>query len=101
MNAKNSVWESINSLYCSVEKEKYYGWDPYDALNSKLIQRLCKGNPYLAILIIQFNKYSPINFRCLLKIERGIDLKGITLFAQAYSKMYNLTKDEKYRLELD
>lgn len=97
MNSNAIVWKSIKSLQGWVEKEKYYGWDPYDALNSKLTQRLCMNNPYLEILIIQFNKYFPINLRPLLKVDKGIDLKGIALFAQAYSKMYNITKDEKYR----
>ena len=32
MNAKAILWESIDSLYNWVKKEKYYGWDPYDAL---------------------------------------------------------------------
>ena len=59
------------------------------------------GNPYLEILITEFNKYSPINLRPSLKIEKGIHLKGIALFAQAYSKMHNLTKEERYRRELE
>lgn len=101
MNANAVLWESIKSVYSWVKKERYYGWDPYDALNSRIVQRLCMGNPYLEILITQFNKYSPINLRPLLKIEKGIDLKGIALFAQAYSKMYNLTKEEKYKEELE
>lgn len=100
MNTKAILWESIDSHYSWVKKERYYGWDPYDALNSILVQRLCMENPYLEILITQFNKYSPINLRPLLKIEKGRDLKGIALFAQAYSKMYNIAKEERYKDEL-
>jgi uncharacterized protein YyaL (SSP411 family) len=100
MSVKAILWESIDSLYSWVKKEGYYGWDPYDALNSRIVQRLCMGNPYLEILIIQFNKYSPINLRPLLKIEKGRDLKGTALFAQAHSKMYNITKEERYKEDL-
>jgi hypothetical protein len=100
MNAKAIPWESIDSLYSWVKKERYYGWDPYDALNSTLVQKLCVGNPYLEILITQFNKYSPINLRPLLKVDKGTDLKGIALFAHAYSKMYNIAKEEIYKEEL-
>jgi hypothetical protein len=46
----NSIWSeyvtsnvlldnSISTLYKWVRSEKYYGWVPYDALNSKLVPR--------------------------------------------------------------
>jgi len=101
MNDNTILWDSIKSLYNWVKKFGYYGWDPYDILNSKLVQKLCMGNSYLEIITTQFNKYSPINFRPFLKIEKGIDLKGIALFAQAYAKMYNLTQEKKYENDLE
>jgi hypothetical protein len=95
-----TVLDSIESLSKWVNDENYYGWDPYDALNSKLVQKLCMKSPYLEILITQFNKYSMINFRPLLKIQKGIDVKGTALLAQAFSKMYTLTNDENYKQNL-
>lgn len=94
------IWDSIESLHQWVKDQNYCGWDPYDALNSKLITKLCLGSPNLEILATQLNKYSIVNFRPLLRVEKGIDVKGMALFAQAYSKMYTLTNDEKYKLDL-
>lgn len=98
MAQEELVHESIDKLYQWVQEERYYGWDIYDALNSDLIRSL--RNPYLKIIITQLNKYSFINFRHVLGINKGIDLKGIALFSQAYSKLYKLTRLEKYRDEL-
>jgi len=91
---------SIDDLYNWVKRENYLGWDPYDALNSKIVQKITFNNPYLETIIIQINKYSMINFRHLLKIQKGVDLKGIALFAQAYSKLWKLTKKEDYIKDL-
>lgn len=100
MTSEKVVWDSIESLHRWVKVQDYYGWDPYDALNSKLILKLCMRSPYPEILATQFNKYSIINFRPLLRVEKGIDVKGMALFAQAYSKIYTLTNDESYKDDL-
>ncbi|KKH29915.1 prenyltransferase/squalene oxidase repeat-containing protein [Methanosarcina mazei] len=97
MTSEKVIWDSIESLHQWVKDQDYYGWDPYDALNSKLILKLCMGSPYLEILATQLNKYSIVNFRPFLRVEKGIDVKGMALFAQAYSKMYTLTNDENYK----
>jgi uncharacterized protein YyaL (SSP411 family) len=85
-------------LYNWVTKNQYLGWDIYDGLNSPLTNKL--KNPYARILLLQINKYSPINLRKLLKIEKGIDTKGMALFAQAYASLYENTDDEKYLTEM-
>jgi hypothetical protein len=90
------VNNSIDSLYKWVHEQQYIGWDPYDALNSKLVERICKNNPYLEILITQIIRISPINLRPLLRIEKGNDLKAIAIFVRAYSKLYNTTGKKEY-----
>ncbi|AKB50197.1 hypothetical protein MSBRW_0944 [Methanosarcina barkeri str. Wiesmoor] len=100
MTSQKIIWDSIESLHKWVKDQAYYGWDPYDALNSKFILKLCMGSPSLEILATQINKYSIVNFRPLLRVEKGIDVKGMALFAQAYSKMYTLTADENYKNDL-
>ncbi|AKB75113.1 hypothetical protein MSLAZ_1852 [Methanosarcina lacustris Z-7289] len=94
------VDNSIKSLYNWVKSEKYYGWDPYDALNSNLVSKLCSNSQLSEILITQLNKYSTLNIRPILGIEKGLDIKGISLFAQSYSKIYSLTKDQQYKDDL-
>jgi|SRR5665647_1007801 len=100
MTSNVLVDNSIRSLYNWVKSEEYYGWDPYDALNSKLVSKLCFNSPLLEILITQLNKYSILNIRPILSIEKGLDVKGISLFAQSFSKMYSLTKDQQYKDDL-
>lgn len=100
MKSEKMVRESIESLYQWVKNQDYYGWDPYDALNSKFISKLCFDSPYLEIIATQLNKYSIVNFRPFLRVEKGVDVKGMSLFAQAYSKMYTLTNDKNYESEL-
>ena len=46
------------------------------------------------------NKYSTLNIRPILGIEKGLDIKGISLFAQSYSKIYSLTNDQQYKDDL-
>jgi hypothetical protein len=100
MASQKIIWDSIETLHRWVKDQAYYGWDPYDALNSKFIPKLCVGSPYLEILATQLNKYSIVNFRPLLRVEKGIDVKGMALFAQAYAKMYTLTAGENYKNDL-
>ncbi|BAF58566.1 hypothetical protein PTH_0385 [Pelotomaculum thermopropionicum SI] len=94
------VKDSIDRLFRWVKNENYLGWDPYDALNSNLVKKITRGNPYLEILSIQFNRYCPINLRPILQINKGLDLKGIALFAQAYAKLYKSTQEQLYKDEL-
>lgn len=98
-DANSKVAESVDLLYKWVLDNQYVGWDIYDGLNSNLTQKIT--NPYLRILLLQVNKYSPINMRNILKIEKGIDLKGMALFAQSYASLYNTTKEDKYLIEMN
>ena len=94
------VDDSIRSLHSWVKNEGYYGWDPYDALNSEIVSRLCSNSQPLEILITQLNKYSILNIRPILGIEKGLDIKGISLFAQSFAKIYSLTSDQQYKDDL-
>ena len=86
-------------MYNWVEKEKYYGWDIYDGLFSPNTNKIV--NPLFRLLVVQLNKYSPINFRTTIGIEKGIDLKGQALFAEAYSKLYKISNNNHYLNSLE
>lgn len=100
MSENVSIEKSLDSLYNWVHKENYCGWDIYDALNSSFVKKACLGSPLLEIVMTQTNKYSPINFRPLIGIQKGIDMKGLALFSQAFSKMYSISGDKKYKEEI-
>lgn len=93
-DSQTVIMDSLKSLSQWIEQEGPYGWDPYDALHSPWNQKL--KNPYLRVLLIQINKYSPLNLRPRLKVRKGIDLKGTALLTQAYATMYRLTQDNSY-----
>lgn len=64
------------------------GYDPYDALNSVLLQRLGLFKAKLPRLAFtQFLKRSPINFRRLLMVPKEQNPKGMALVTSALIKL--------------
>ncbi|KAF1079009.1 hypothetical protein [Methanogenium sp. MK-MG] len=96
--AQYTVKDSIEKLHRWVINQQYSGWDIYDGLNSPLTKNI-KTN-FLKVLVLQGNKYSPINIRPIIGIEKGIDLKGMAIFAQAYASLYKVTGEQKYCNEM-
>lgn len=81
--------------YC--QGHDWAGYDPYDALNSRVFQALPFLNFKLARLAItQAVKRSPVNFRPLLLIPRTQNPKGLALFLVSLLKLsrVGLVKDD-------
>src|SRR5659263_581725 len=87
--------DSLLKLDKWITIQDYKGWDPFDALNSRLFEHL--KNPYIRMILIQINKYSVVNLRPALLIETSKDPKGIFVIIQAYSMLYDITKNEEYK----
>ena len=83
---------SFTSLQHYCEKEGYKGWDPYDGLNSKVLQKILplKHSAILRLIIIQSFKRSPWNIRKLLLVPKQYNAKGIGLFLQGYCNIYKI-----------
>ena len=76
--------DAYEKLYNYCKLENFAGYDPFDALNSKIFQKLPFKNLAIPRLIwLQTVKRSPLNLRPILKIEKGTNAKGIALFALA------------------
>lgn len=89
---------SFSLLKNYVEGENFKGWDPYDGLNSRFFQSLPISKVPLARLAwIQFFKRSPINFRRLVKVEKGLNSKGLGLFLSGYCSLYKQSPTEEYK----
>jgi hypothetical protein len=72
--------------YCRTND--WAGYDPYDALNSKLLQALGIANfKYPRLILTQLLKRSPLNLRRLLLVPREQNPKGIALFLSAAVKL--------------
>jgi len=75
--------------YC--RENGWAGYDPYDALNSRIFRAL----PFLdfklsRLILTQGVKRCPINLRPLLLIPKTANPKGIALFLSSLSKLRNL-----------
>lgn len=81
--------------YC--EKEEFKGWDPYDGLNSPLLQKTFLGKSRIFRLAwIQLFKRNPINFRFLLGVKKDYNPKGLGLFLTSYCNLYQKNPKDEY-----
>lgn len=80
--------------------QSFAGYDPYDALNSRLFQATPLRHSRAARLAwTQLHKRSPINLRSLVRIPRERNSKGIALFALAALAHYRRTKTKEAEIE--
>lgn len=86
----------IQEMVTYIESADYAGYDPYDALNSPLIQRIGAKNKWVRVGATHLVRRSPINLRPLFGIRKGHNPKAIGLFLWGYSKLYALTNEQRY-----
>lgn len=81
--------------YC--EKESYKGWDPYDGLNSWVIQKTPLGRSrFFRLAWIQLFKRNSVNLRPYFGIRKDYNPKGLGLFLIGYCNLYTKTKKKEY-----
>ena len=88
---QNKLTESITTLLAYCQQNNWAGYDPYDALNSRIFKAL----PFLDFRLFrlgltQMLKRSPINFRPLLLVPKTQNPKAIALFLMAFLKLKKL-----------
>src|SRR5947207_14372481 len=97
--ARDVTLELLN--YCRARD--WAGYDPYDALNSKLFNALpFLQFPLARLLFTQVSKRSPINLRPLLLVPRAQNPKGLALFVTALLKLQRagLLSDDTVAVQL-
>jgi hypothetical protein len=83
--------------YCRAEG--WAGYDPYDALNSKIFQALPVLNSrYPRLILTQGLKASPFNARPLLRVPKTENPKAIALFLSAFLKLSDHEVADRERL---
>lgn len=93
MNTRTS-FENLRK-YC--EKETFKGWDPYDGLNSWVIQKTPLGKSrFFRLAWIQLFKRNPINLRPIFGIKKDYNPKGLGLFLMGYCNLYKKDPNNKY-----
>ncbi len=91
------IKESFDNLISYCEKEHFKGWDPYDGLNSWVIQRTFLGRSrFFRLAWIQLFKRNPINLRKLFGIRKDYNPKGLGLFLIGYCNLYHLNPKKEY-----
>jgi hypothetical protein len=96
MQIQSSMFSGMNSdlqialrnllNYC--QAENWAGYDPYDALNSRVFEALPIFNLRIPrIGLTQFLKRSPINVRSLAMIPKTQNPKGLALFLSAFLQL--------------
>ena len=88
-------------LYAFIKSNNFSGYDPYDFMASPLARkRYLPQNRSLIILLTQLFRYSPVNFRKFLRIEKRQNLKTLVLTArsiinyfEAFGRSEELEKD--------
>lgn len=86
------------SLLCYIEKYNFSGFDPYDGLNSKVLQStpLFKS-PLVRLFWIQLFRRSPVNLRKVFGVPKGFNPKAGALFLAGVCKMCAVSGDKRYK----
>lgn len=89
--------ESFEQLKAYCEKENFKGWDPYDGLNSWVIQKtFLRKSRFIKLAWIQTFKRNPVNLRPLVGIKKDVNAKGLGLFLTGYCNLYKIEKKESH-----
>jgi|SRR6185436_15830517 len=90
---RTSIEHAFNDLLAWCRQHDFAGYDPFDALNSRVFQSTPLRHSRLARLIwTQAFKRFPVNLRPLASVPREKNAKGLALFALAALANYRRVK---------
>src|SRR5215471_18053630 len=85
---KRAAEEAALKLLAYCQASDWAGYDPYDALNSRIFTALPLLNSRIPRLVLtQVLKRSPINIRRLMRVPQTQNPKAIALFLAAFLKL--------------
>lgn len=94
---KNIIDFAFDKLLVHCVGQNFKGWDPYDGLNSWIIQKTFLGKSRaFRLLWIQLFKRNPINLRSIFGIKKEYNPKGLALFLIGYCNLYSKNSKIKY-----
>ena len=93
--------QPLEILKSYVDKERFAGYDPYDALNSPVLRGMSCDNKYLRIAFTQGLKRLPFNLRPLFLVPKDYNPKGLGLFLWGYTKLYAFEKNAEYLAKIE
>ena len=88
LQAEHCLTQTTLRLLAYCQNNGWAGYDPYDALNSELLQKSGLMHFRAArLMVTQLLKRSPINFRPVLRVPPSPNPKGIALFLSALVRL--------------
>jgi rhamnogalacturonyl hydrolase YesR len=93
------IKESLKKVQVHIEKERYRGFDPYDALKSPFFKLpFLRNNKLIRFSAQQLVKRLPFSIRPLLLVPKGYNPVTLGLSIKAYAYLYSseLEKKEKH-----
>lgn len=89
---------SLNAkLLDSIRAEQFAGHDPFDSLNSRVLQATpFYRNQWVRLAWLQLGKRSPLNLRPLLGVPKRRNPKGVGLFISGLLQDYRRTGEARY-----
>ena len=92
----------LNEIYSRLMERShadgYAGWDPFDGLESRIFQATPLRHIAPArVAWLQMVKRSPWNLRPLLRVPKGVNAKGLALFALAELSRFRTSRDLAHR----
>ncbi len=95
--SREEIANTLKGLTRYVIREKYSGFDPYDALNSESLSKI--PSKYGKIAVTQAFVYSPIDMRDLFKVKRGINPKTLGLALRSYCLLHDQKEFKKIPIQ--
>lgn len=83
---------ALEKLDAWIEKQGFKGWDPHDALNSPVLQRIARYNRLAGIALVQLVRRSPLNLRPILGVQKGFNPKAMGLFLTSFAEKFAATR---------
>ena len=91
IDSLNMLKETIIKLLAYCRQNNWSGYDPYDALNSRVFAALpFLQNRICRLVFTQVMKRSPVNLRPLFLVAKEQNPKGLALFSSALIKLSDL-----------
>jgi len=95
---RDQISSAVLKLADYIEAEQYRGYDPYDALKSRLFRLPVFRNRKIRFLSQQLVKRMPFNLRPLLGIQKGYNPVTLGLCIRAYSNQLILFPGEQKKI---
>jgi hypothetical protein len=96
-----SIGEAIAALLRYCQSNDWAGYDPYDALNSRVFRKTpFFRNKFCRLIFTQGMKRCPVNLRPLFGIPKEKNPKALALFATALLKLPNKESTAKSSLDI-